>query len=206
MASDFENPYDDGMQNVHLDSLYSVPENRLLESRSLPPVTLVLGGVRSGKSHFAERMLPKTARPCYLATGEALDDEMRHRIYVHQNRRGEHWTLREEPLEIATALRELESEREPVLVDSLGMWLNNLLYREKDVEQELIGLLDVLSTVRGPVILVSEEVGLGIVPENRLARDYRDRIGLMNQRVAQVAQQVIFVAAGLPLLLKGIQK
>lgn len=206
MASDFDNPYGFSMDPVHLDSLYMSPENRLLASHSLPPVTLVLGGVRSGKSSFAERLIPKDARPVYLATGEAIDDEMRHRIYVHQRRRGDHWSLREEPLDIVPALHDLDGGHEPVLVDSLGMWLNNLIYRERTVDESVGELVDLLATINGPVVLVSEEVGLGLVPENRLARQYRDQIGILNQRVALVARQVIFVAAGLPLLLKGYQK
>ena len=206
MAADFDNPYGFSTEPVHLDSLHMAPENRLLASHALPPVTLVLGGVRSGKSNFAERLIPKDARPVYLATGEAIDDEMRHRIYVHQRRRGEHWSLREEPLDIVPVLRELDVGREPVLVDSLGMWLNNLIYRERNVDESVGELVELLATIDGPVVLVSEEVGLGLVPENRLARQYRDQIGILNQRVALVARKVIFVAAGLPLLLKGYQK
>jgi adenosylcobinamide kinase/adenosylcobinamide-phosphate guanylyltransferase len=206
MASDFDNPYEAGMTPVQLDGLYMAPENRLLESHALPPVTFVLGGVRSGKSHFAERLIPKDTKAVYLATGEAIDDEMRHRIYVHQKRRGENWSLREEPLAITDVIKELDGSGEPLLVDSLGMWLNNLLFRERDIEQSIMDLVDVLASAKGPVVLVSEEVGLGLVPENRLARQYRDQIGLMNQRVALVARQVIFVAAGLPMLLKGYQK
>ena len=204
--TDFDNPYDAGLQQIALDSLYLAPENRLLQSGSLPAVTLVLGGVRSGKSRFAERMIPKDRNPIYLATAEAMDDEMRARIAQHQARRGENWSLREEPLELPKALLQLDSHRQPMLIDSLGMWLNNLIYRERDVAAAVDELTESLMRINGPVVLVSDEVGLGIVPDNALSRGYRDQIGLLNQRVALVAQQVVFVAAGLPLILKGIQK
>ncbi|MBC7905248.1 MAG: bifunctional adenosylcobinamide kinase/adenosylcobinamide-phosphate guanylyltransferase [Rhodospirillaceae bacterium] len=168
---------------------------------NLAPSTLVLGGARSGKSSYAEALLAD--RPAlYFATGQALDDEMCERIRLHTGRRGPHWTTLEEPLELAGTLDRVLSPDRPVLVDCLTLWISNLMHAGRDVDAETGRLCEVLSRPAGPVVLVSNEVGLGLVPDNRLAREFRDHQGRVNQRVAQICCRVVFVAAGLPLMLK----
>jgi adenosylcobinamide kinase/adenosylcobinamide-phosphate guanylyltransferase len=167
-------------------------------SGDLPRLTLVLGGARSGKSRYAEQLVG--ARPAlYLATGEAHDAEMRARIQDHQQRRGPNWTTHEAPLALAEAL--LAADR-PVLVDCLTLWLSNLLGAGRTIDRETDTLVAALGKIRVPVILVTNEVGLGIVPDNQLAREFRDHAGRLHQAVAAIATRVVFVAAGLPLMLK----
>ena len=163
--------------------------------------TLVLGGARSGKSAYAEALLAG-GPALYLATGQAFDDEMAERIRLHAARRGPMWSTIEEPLDLAAVLdRHLAADR-PVLVDCLTLWLSNLMHAGRDVGGETETLCEVLAAARGPVVLVSNEVGLGLVPDTRLGRDFRDHQGRVNQRVARACRRVVFVAAGLPLFLK----
>ncbi|MGE5477010.1 MAG: bifunctional adenosylcobinamide kinase/adenosylcobinamide-phosphate guanylyltransferase [Bacteroidales bacterium] len=169
---------------------------------SFAHTTLVLGGARSGKSAFAEGLLAH-GPALYLATGQAFDDEMAERIRLHRDRRGPHWQTMEEPLELAAALDRVLDPGRPVLVDCLTLWISNLMHAGRDVDAETGILCEVLGAARAPVVLVSNEVGLGLVPDNRLAREFRDHQGRVNQRVAQVCSRVVFVAAGLPLFLKG---
>ncbi|MDZ3836844.1 MAG: bifunctional adenosylcobinamide kinase/adenosylcobinamide-phosphate guanylyltransferase [Rhodospirillales bacterium] len=170
---------------------------------SLPNVTLVLGGARSGKSAHAERLVGDAgAGGIYLATAEAGDEEMAERIRTHRARRGPSWTTVEEPLELAAALARHAAAGRPVLVDCLTLWLSNLMAAGRDVARERAGLVAALSAPRGPVVLVSNEVGLGLVPETPLGRAFRDEAGRLNQAVAAVAERVIFVAAGIALTLK----
>ena len=167
----------------------------------LPKLTLVLGGARSGKSRYAEQLIG--ARPAlYLATGEAHDAEMAARIRQHQKRRGANWTTRDVPLALAYALKLADR---PVLVDCLTLWLSNLLGAGRPVDAEIETLVGALGRVSVPVIFVSNEVGLGIVPDNTLAREFRDHAGRLHQAIAAVASRVVFVAAGLPLTLKDIE-
>lgn len=164
-------------------------------------VTLVLGGARSGKSRFAEGLGRAAPGPkTYIATAEAFDQDMRERISRHRQQRGEGWTTLEAPLDLVPALK--SGGEGFVLVECLTMWLNNLIYRERDVEAEVGELCAALTAMSGDVVLVSNEVGYGIVPENPLARRFRDEQGLANQRVAAVADKVYLVAAGLSLPLK----
>jgi adenosylcobinamide kinase/adenosylcobinamide-phosphate guanylyltransferase len=169
----------------------------------LPPSTLVLGGARSGKSSYAEGLLSHGAA-LYLATGQAFDDEMAERIRLHRDRRGALWDTLEEPLELAATLHRVLDPARPVLVDCLTLWISNLMHAGRDVEAETAALCAVLAKPAGPVVLVSNEVGLGLVPDNRLAREFRDHQGRVNQRVAQACSRVVFVAAGLPLFLKDV--
>jgi adenosylcobinamide kinase / adenosylcobinamide-phosphate guanylyltransferase len=174
---------------------------------ALPRLTLVLGGARSGKSAFAERTIRAAARGgLYLATAEPLDGEMEERIRRHRAARAAvadfAWTTREEPRALAAALREAARPDRPILVECLTLWLSNLLLAGADVEAETAGLLATLPRLAGPVVLVANEVGLGIVPEHALGRAFRDHAGRLNQGVAAAADRVAFVAAGLPLLLK----
>ncbi len=170
---------------------------------SLPPVTLVLGGARSGKSRFAERITVTHPRGCvYLATAEIGDEEMAERVRKHQARRDAHWRTIEAPLEIGPAIVAETEQGAAVLVDCLTLWLSNLMAAKRDPDRETEALIRALGQAGGPVVFVSNEVGLGIVPDNALARAFRDHAGRLNQRVAAVANHVFFVAAGLPLRLK----
>lgn len=174
----------------------------------LPRVTLFLGGARSGKSRCAERAIEAAldAGLCqgatYLATAEARDDEMRARIAEHRARRGDAWRTVEEPLDLVGALAAHADPARPVLIDCLTLWLNNLMGAGRDVDAETAALAAALRDAAGPVVLVSNEVGLGIVPDNAPAREFRDHAGRLNQAVAEVADRVLFVAAGLTLTLK----
>lgn len=173
-------------------------------AENLSGVTLVLGGRRSGKSAYAEGMFASRAAAFYLATGEARDEEMRERIAAHRARRGARWRTVEEPLDIAAVLRNLTTERTPpaVLVDCLTVWLANVMAAGRAPEVEGRALCAALREVAMPVVLVSGEVGLGIVPENALARRFSDALGDLNQDIAALADRVVLVAAGLPVILK----
>ena len=167
-----------------------------------PSLALVLGGARSGKSRHAEEMIAARAPPwIYVATGLAHDEEMRRRIAAHQARRDQRWQTVEAPLDLAQALDRAGAA--PVLVDCLTLWLTNLILGGHDVETAACALEQALERRTGPTVLVGSEVGLGIVPENALARRFRDEAGLLHQRVAARAGLVVLVAAGLPLVLKG---
>ena len=173
------------------------------EGSSLPRVTLVLGGASSGKSRYAEALVERTAvRPIYIATAEARDSEMAERIRLHRARRGERWRTLEVPLELVPALAGVAGRDAGVLVDCLTLWLSNLLGAGCDAEAAADGLLAALPALGGPVVFVANEVGLGIVPENELARRFRDTAGRLNARLAAAADSVAFLAAGLPLHLK----
>lgn len=163
-------------------------------------VTLVLGGARSGKSRFAERLAEGAASRTYIATAEPFDDEMRDRIGKHREQRGGGWTTVEAPLDLAEALAACTSDF--VLVDCVTVWLGNLMHHQRNLRDEVAALCDCLKTQMADVVLVSNEVGLSIVPENAMARRFRDDQGLANQRLAEVADEVYFIAAGLPLTLK----
>jgi adenosylcobinamide kinase/adenosylcobinamide-phosphate guanylyltransferase len=169
----------------------------------LPPVTLVLGGARSGKSRFAEGLLDgHPGRRVYLATAEILDDEMAERVRLHQTRRDVDCRTVEEPLDIAATIVAETAKGAAVLVDCLTLWLGNLLGKDRDVAAEIDRLTAAIGQFGGPVIFVSNEVGLGIVPDNALARAFRDHAGRLHQAVAAKAESVFFVAAGLPLRMK----
>ncbi len=167
-------------------------------------VTLVLGGARSGKSRYAERLVEGQAgEPVYIATAEAGDEEMADRIARHRARRSARWRTVEAPLGLTAALADAVAPDRGVLVDCLTLWLANLIEAGLDVRGEIARLLAALPTLDGPVAFVANEVGLGIVPDNALARACRDHAGLLNQEIAAAADRVVFVAAGLPLVLKG---
>ena len=169
---------------------------------SLPSLTLVLGGARSGKSRYAESLLGG-AGGVYIATAEAIDDEMRARIGRHRARRDDRWTTVEAPLDLAGALRAHGRNAPGVLVDCLTVWLGNLMHAGRDVDHEVRALLESLAAIEGPVVLVANEVGLGVVPDNPLARAFRDHAGELNQALAARADRVVLVTAGVPLVLKA---
>ncbi|MCH7864074.1 MAG: bifunctional adenosylcobinamide kinase/adenosylcobinamide-phosphate guanylyltransferase [Proteobacteria bacterium] len=173
---------------------------------SLPPVTFVLGGARSGKSLYAEGLVEAAGGGLYLATAEAGDAEMAVRIEEHKKRRGPDWTTIEEALDIAVALSQNAAPESPVLLDCLTLWLANVMAAGREVDSEILGLVDCLGSLGGPVVLVSNEVGMGIVPDNALARSYMDHAGRMNQAVAEAADRVVMMTAGLPRVLKDEAK
>lgn len=166
--------------------------------------TLVLGGARSGKSRFAEHIIADSglARH-YVATGRAFDDEMVERIARHKEDRGAGWTTHEEPLDLVATLARIDAPQNAVLVDCLTLWLTNLMMAERDIAAESSRLVAALPDLKARVVFVSNEVGLGIVPENRMARQFRDHAGRLHQMVAASASDVYFIAAGLPLKMKG---
>jgi adenosylcobinamide kinase / adenosylcobinamide-phosphate guanylyltransferase len=166
------------------------------------PLTLVLGGARSGKSRYAESLVTTATPPwTYIATAEAGDEEMAARINTHRERRGTCWRTIEVPREIAVALAECETTS--VLVDCLTLWLSNLMLAHADIDREIGRLEKMLQATKVPVVLVANEVGLGIVPEHPLGRQFRDWQGVLNQRMAALADRVILMVAGLPLVIKG---
>lgn len=169
----------------------------------LSPVTLVLGGARSGKSRFAEELLEgASGERVYLATAEAGDEEMAERIRRHRARRGAEWRTVEEPLDLAGALGREAGPGRSVLVDCLTLWLANTMAAGLEMERETAALLACLPGLAGPVVFVSNEVGQGIVPENALARRFRDEAGRLHQALAQASDRVFLIVAGLPLTLK----
>lgn len=175
-------------------------------SATLPPLTLILGGARSGKSAYAETLLSAAGSRVYLATAKAEDAEMESRILIHRKRRGPGWLTVEEPLDLVAVLAAQSIPGRAVLVEALTMWLANLMGAGLDGEAETERLAALLPTLKAPVVLVSDEVGLGIVPETEIGRAFRDLAGGLNQRMAQLCQRVVFVAAGLPLVLKDERK
>ena len=202
-------------------------------SDPLPTVTLILGGARSGKSRYAERLIEDRLvenrlvedrlagkrlvddglvddgrggiyrAATYIATADVLDDEMAARVARHRARRGPSWHTVETPTDIADALGLYTDPEKPILLDCLTLWLTNLMLADRDCRRETETLLGALGAVKGPVLLIANEVGFGIVPDNALARRFRDAAGVLNQAVAAVATQVVLIAAGLPLVLKG---
>ncbi|MFC0244356.1 bifunctional adenosylcobinamide kinase/adenosylcobinamide-phosphate guanylyltransferase [Falsochrobactrum ovis] len=167
-------------------------------------IIFVLGGARSGKSSYAEGLIEASGlKPIYLATGRAFDSEMEERIDIHRAGRSEHWRTIEEPLALIDALSNHCAPDCFVLVDCLTLWLTNLMLEERDIKTEVAALLDALPQLNGPVVFVSNEVGLGIVPDNQMARDFRDYAGFLHQDVASCSDEVYFMAAGLPLKMKG---
>ncbi len=182
-------------------------------------ITFVIGGARSGKSSFVLNVVSKLeGARAYIATGEALDDEMHNRISKHKEDRGPEWNTYEEPLEIAHVLSDILDDHSIIVIDCLTLWLSNVLIRTKNKEQRtktteesMKELIDVLQGIKNssPVtrhasrlFIVSNELGMGIVPENAMAREFRDLTGFLNQKVAEIADEVFLVTAGIPMKIK----
>jgi len=168
---------------------------------------LVLGGARSGKSRTALEVCNSLNRRCiFLATAQALDEEMEERINRHRAERSKEWLTVEEPLDVAARIREFDNRDTAILLDCLTLWLSNLYMRygeeRKSIEKAIENMVEAFSKIQGVLVLVSNEVGSGIVPEDRLSRDFRDQMGSLNRRIAHLARKVIVVMAGLPLVLK----
>jgi adenosylcobinamide kinase / adenosylcobinamide-phosphate guanylyltransferase len=168
-------------------------------------IILITGGARSGKSKYAEdRAGGMGQRRLYLATAEVKDEEMIQRIAAHKKRRGKQWITIEEPVELTEALLAHRGKADCALVDCLTLWISNLLFRrdESYAAEKVEELIERLAELDFHVVFVTNEVGSGIVPDNPLARQFRDLCGRMNQRVAQFADEVVFMVAGLPLIIK----
>ena len=168
-----------------------------------PQLTLVLGGARSGKSRYAEQAVMASPPPwIYVATAEPFDGEMTARIAEHRSRRGGKWQTVEAPLDLAGAIADAPASA-TVLIDCLTLWLNNLMFKGRDIDAETGRLEAALAARQAAVVLVSNEVGSGIVPDNAEARRFRDLQGRLNQRIAARADRVVLLVAGLPIFVKG---
>ena len=168
-----------------------------------PRRTIVLGGARSGKSSFAENLVMSCNKlRIYIATAQAFDDEMGDRIASHKLQRGDDWRTIEEPLDASGALASIAAG-EVALLDCATLWLSNQMLAENDLPTARTALIDALRSCAGDVVIVSNEVGQGIVPENAMARRFRDEQGHLNQQLAEWADLAVLVVAGLPMVLKG---
>jgi len=166
---------------------------------------LITGGARAGKSRYAERLMrARPARHAVIATAMAGDAEMAERIARHKAERDRTWDIVEQPISVRSAIRNAARPDRIVLVDCLTLWISNLMAERRDIEIEISGLVGTLQIAAGPVIIVSNEVGLGIVPDNALARAFRDNLGRANQAVAAAADVAVFMVAGIPIVLKGL--
>lgn len=175
-------------------------------------IIFIIGGARSGKSNFALEEASKIpGKKAYIATAEALDEEMRKRIEEHKKKRGEEWDTYEEPLKIGDVVRKIEGEYSVIVIDCLTLWLSNLMHTEFEVHETINGLIDIFgnsdqragASPAPTIFIVSNEVGMGIVPDNEMARRFRDMAGLLNQRIAEGADEVYMVVAGIPVKIKG---
>lgn len=167
-----------------------------------PSLTLILGGARSGKSRHAEQMIEALPAPwAYIATAQAFDEEMQQRIAEHRARRSSDWLTVDASLALPDAIAAIPAGR-PILVDCLTLWLTNLMLAEQDLQAAGEALISACAGSPSPIVLVASEVGLGIVPENALARRFRDEAGRLHQRLAAQADRVVFMVAGLPLQVK----
>ena len=171
-------------------------------------IILITGGARSGKSTFALAQASKSdGRKAYIATAQALDEEMRQRIENHKRLRGDEWITYEEPLKIAALIEEIKDRHSVILLDCLTLWLSNVMHAKVKIENEIEQFISSLMTQRSSrVYIVSNEVGMGIVPLNEMARKFRDMAGTLNQKVAAVADEVYMVVAGIPMKIKREEK
>jgi len=166
-------------------------------------ITFIIGGARSGKSRFAlEKASVHSGKKAYIATAQALDNEMSERIEKHKKERSAEWVTIEEPLNIAALIKNIHAQYDVILIDCLTLWLSNLILADKDIETEIEVFCSSLSAVQCPLFAVSNEVGMGIVPDNELSRRFRDTAGYLNQKVAGIANEVYSVTAGIPLKIK----
>lgn len=170
-------------------------------------IIYVCGGARSGKTGYAQKIVEEMAAgqglaKIYVATAQAWDEEMADRIKRHQGERGPDWQTAEAPMDLPAKILELSNPETILLVDCLTLWLTNILLAERDIDAERIALVAAIEGAKGPVVVVSNEVGMGIVPENALARRFRDEAGWVNQAVANTADKAVLVASGLPVILK----
>ncbi|OPY72480.1 MAG: Bifunctional adenosylcobalamin biosynthesis protein CobP [Syntrophorhabdus sp. PtaU1.Bin050] len=168
-------------------------------------IVLIVGGARSGKSTFAlkEGSAAKGAK-AFVATADILDEEMRIRIENHKRQRGKEWNTYEEPLRLAALVEKIRDKYDVILIDCLTLWMSNIMHADLDIEEEINRLLSAItSRASADLYLVSNEVGMGLVPDSPLGRAYRDNLGHLNQEIAQVATDVYFMVAGVVLRIKG---
>lgn len=167
-------------------------------------IIFITGGARSGKSSFVMKEASRiSGRKAYIATAEALDKEMMNRIEGHRKQRGKEWDTFEEPLMIAEVIKNIGDRYSAVVLECLTLWLSNIMHANLDIEPEIERLISSLLSHHISIFIVSNEVGMGIVPKNEMARKFRDMAGTLNQRVAGVADEVYLVVAGIPLKIKG---
>ena len=167
-------------------------------------IVFITGGARSGKSSFALKQASGIpGKKAYIATAEALDEEMRKRIEDHREQRGKEWDTFEEPLMIAEVIKKIGDRYDAIVLDCLTLWLSNIMHSNLIIETEIERLISSLLSHQTSVFIVSNEVGMGIVPENEMARKFRDMAGLLNQKIAGAADEVYIVVAGIPLKIKG---
>lgn len=178
--------------------------------KSQRSVVLVLGGVRSGKSRFAQQLAASGERVAFIATAEGRDEEMAGRIARHREDRPAQWTTIEAPISIAEAILNCDGKFDTILVDCLTLWASNLMEHEGQDSRRILDhadrLVEALRRVKASVVLVSNQVGDGIVPQNEMARSYRDLLGAINQRVAAAADKVVLMVAGCPLVIKHAEE
>lgn len=173
------------------------------QASALPHLTLILGGARSGKSRHGEQLIEASnLSPFYIAIAEALDGEMANRIAKHRERRGNRWQTIEEPLTLSETLHRVNAEGRALMVDCLTLWLTNLMVHNRAVEAEIDQLLETLDQLDGATVLVSNEIGQGVMPNNKMARCFIDHAGHLHQCLAERADQVLFMTAGLAQQLK----
>ena len=164
----------------------------------------VLGGAKSGKSDYALTYVEACSEnKIYIATAQAFDKEMHLKIQAHQDQRDNTWTTLNAPIDLCGAIAEHATSDNIVLIDCLTMWLSNLLLEDADIEKEIDALLTLLSAIKTKIVFVSNEVGMGIVPDNALGRAFRDAQGTLNKHIANHCNKAVFIASGLPLTLKG---
>jgi adenosylcobinamide kinase / adenosylcobinamide-phosphate guanylyltransferase len=169
-------------------------------------IIFITGGARSGKSTYASRDASAVSgNKAYIATAEALDEEMRDRIENHKKQRGKDWHTYEEPLRIAEVIQETDGKYTAIVIDCLTLWLSNIVHSRLNINQEIAKLIETLRTAdhTSHIYLVSNEVGMGIVPENEMARRFRDMAGILNQKVAEISDEVYLLVAGIPMKIKG---
>jgi len=168
-------------------------------------IYLVTGGAKSGKTAYSLSLANRYEKKCYLATAEARDDEMRDRIAKHKKERGDEWETIEEPFHVNKIIREKGSEFDVILLDCITLWISNLIleFDEERISEEVQAFEEVLQSCSCSLVIVTNELGSGIVPENDLARKYRDIIGSVNQKIAKIADKVTLVVSGIPMLMKG---
>jgi adenosylcobinamide kinase/adenosylcobinamide-phosphate guanylyltransferase len=169
-------------------------------------IIFITGGARSGKSTYTlEDASRLTGKKAYIATAEALDEEMRDRIENHKKQRGKDWDTYEEPLRIAEVIQEIEGKYTAIVIDCLTLWLSNIMQSGLNISQEIAKLIETLRITHhtSHIYLVSNEVGMGIVPENDMARKFRDMAGILNQKVAEISDEVYLLVAGIPIKIKG---
>jgi len=176
----------------------------MAQIHQMPQVHLILGGARSGKSGYAEQIALSTSQAVtYVATAQALDSEMSERIAHHQTQRPNHWLTIEEPIQLAQVIKQHDDEGQVILVDCLTLWLMNIIYQEQDVQVAIDDFLAALQSVKGTVLLVSNEISMGVVPMGKTSRDYVDSLGRLHQAIGRIADKVTLMVAGIPMAVKS---